>query len=146
MTAVNKEPKKVEVPLSEKAEDGLGRVFYDKDGGARVKIVSTAPYPLTVPVMVKLGDAQTQVGKVILLPGTNLVKEEHWNAIRDLELIQKRFDEGWLRLGALQKRDKYDMSETNKARMIEDHCAKAKHEKFEVETVDHMTNLAKIQS
>jgi len=121
-----------------------GHIWHDDKGGAHVEIVSIAPYPLMIPVLRKVGDAEIELGKIKLMPGQNVISEDDWNAVRDLPLVKKRLDERWLQVGRLTKSHKYELTETNKSRMIEEHCAKAKEVKFDISEVSDDRNLRQI--
>lgn len=113
--------------------DGLevGHIWYTEGGASHIEVVSIAPYPLLIPIHKKVGNTDIQTGVLKLMPGANVIPEDDWNAVRELELVKKRLDERWLQPGRLMKGHKYDLTETNKARMIVEHCAKAAHVKFD---------------
>lgn len=115
----------------EETEDG--HVWYNNDGKPHVKVVSIAPYPLMVPVHQKVGDRGTmiEIGKVKLMPGENILAEDDWNRIRDLPLIKKRLDERWLQPGPQTRNHRYDLTEVNRSKFIEEHCKKARHQSFD---------------
>jgi len=139
MTTTKKQELKVE-----KADGILGHVWYDEAGGAAVPIVSVMPYPFIIPVTRKVGEVEVTLGTIKMMPGQNMVSEDDWNAVRDMPQVKKRLEENWIQPGVLGKQHKYELTETNKTKFIEEHCAKATSSKFSTDMVTGNVSISQL--
>lgn len=114
------------------------REWYDNSGKPLTRLIFTAPYVLSIPIQRRIGDVTMEVGEVVLIPGINHVPTDHWEMIRDNELVAKRIDEGHLREDiGMTRADQYKMTETNKARLIEELSSKATPIKYHMPEIDN---------